>query len=465
MALPIEGARNPGRSPSRPVQDVKVFGIQQRVKTDRTKRPWIVRWSVDGPQHSRAFRTRVEADRFRSFLVQALQRGERFAVETGEPESWSPRAGDVQCHDWARRWLAEQWPEWQPRTRFSAVEALARFVPIVVVSGAPPAPPELRRYLVATLPPGESGRDEDIETWLEQASMRLNDLNRQLLASAEVELGLGRGGAPLAPSTANRFRKTAKACIRRAVELEIVPVDPWPPTVRGRSRRKAARVRRTVDVRRLPDPDTMTRALSAMITHQPASRTYQAMTAVAYYAGLRPSEVVMIRCSALVLPGEGWGVLDVREADISFDEPGEPKTGPRSVPIPPVLVELLRTWITHNDLSGDDLLFRTRTGRRPTASNWARSWQRALRTIGHPSLRVYDCRHAAATTWLRAGVPLAEIARRLGHSVEILVSTYVGVIEGDEYLANERIDAVLGRDGSPMTSRPGIAAGGLSLPM
>ena len=39
------------------------------------------------------------------------------------------------------------------------------------------------------------------------------------------------------------------------------------------------------------------------------------------------------------------------------------------------------------------------------------------------TLRVYDCRHAAATTWLQAGIPLGGTARRLGHSVETLVST------------------------------------------
>ncbi|MFQ5556518.1 MAG: site-specific integrase, partial [Acidimicrobiales bacterium] len=110
------------------MQDVKIYGLQHRARSERTKRPWIVRWSVEGPQHSRSFRTRVEADRFRSFLVEAQRRGEPFAIDSGEPESWEPRAGDVRCHEWARRWLAEHWDEWQPRTRASAVEALARFV-------------------------------------------------------------------------------------------------------------------------------------------------------------------------------------------------------------------------------------------------------------------------------------------------------------------------------------------------
>jgi hypothetical protein len=58
-------------------------------------------------------------------------------------------------------------------------------------------------------------------------------------------------------------------------------------------------------------------------------------------------------------------------------------------------------------------------------------------------MRVYDCRHAAATTWLAAGVPLGEVAGRMGHSVETLVSTYVGALDGDETLANQRIDAAL----------------------
>ena len=34
----------------------------------------------------------------------------------------------------------------------------------------------------------------------------------------------------------------------------------------------------------------------------------------------------------------------------------------------------------------------------------------------------------------------------MGHSVETLVTTYVGALAGDEQLANERIDAVIAPD-------------------
>ena len=66
------------------------------------------------------------------------------------------------------------------------------------------------------------------------------------------------------------------------------------------------------------------------------------------------------------------------------------------------------------------------------------------RSSGSNGRSSWDCRHAAATTWLKAGVPLGEVARRLGHSVETLVSTYVGALDDEEEIGNQRIDTILG---------------------
>lgn len=54
------------------------------------------------------------------------------------------------------------------------------------------------------------------------------------------------------------------------------------------------------------------------------------MTAVAYYAGLRPSEGRHAPGQSLDLPETGWGHIEVAGADVDFDGPGEPKTGPRT---------------------------------------------------------------------------------------------------------------------------------------
>jgi integrase len=432
----------------RPIQRVKIYGVQDRRSFALAKLPWVVRYSIDGRQRSKSYRTKAEAERYRGALLQAVHNGDRFDPATGEPESWQLPLAELPVHQWVRRWLAEQWPEWQPRSRTSAAEALARFVTLAIHRQAD-KPRSLRAYVGSTLGPDtESNRDGEIERWLDRNCLTLADLDRPTVSDIARELSRKLDGEPLAATTAARYRTNARACILAAVEAGAIPTDPWPPRSRTRSRRKVARRKPSVDIRSLPEPATMERALAAIGSHQPGSATYRAMTSVAYYAGLRPSEVAMLRVRALILPAKGWGRIDVTEADVSYDEPGEPKTGHRSVPIPEVLVAILRNWVADNKLSDpSELIFRTRNDTRPTASNWGRAWHRGLQAVGCQPLRVYDCRHAAATTWLRAGVPLGEVARRLGHSVETLVSTYVGALDGDEQIANERIDAVLTQKG------------------
>jgi integrase len=299
-------------------------------------------------------------------------------------------------------------------------------------------------YLKAALVPG-AVLDDRVERWLDRWCYSLDELDRSILAEVDSRLGVGVTGVALSPTTAARYRKAARACIRRAVDLELLERNPWPPPMRGAKNRKVQRKARSsvVDIRQLPDPLTMHRAIEAMWNHQPASRQYQVMTAVMAYGGLRPSEVVMLRPRALVLPESGWGRIDVVEADIGFDVSGDPKTGDRSVPVPGHLVARLAGWVADGQFGDDSLIFRSLNGGRPSASNWGRAWRLALEKVGHPRLRPYDCRHFAATSWLHAGVPLGETARRLGHSVDTLVSTYVGALQGDEDSANVLIDRYL----------------------
>jgi integrase len=430
----------------RPVQDVRIWALQDRRNDARARKPWYVRWTVDGARFSRSFRTKSLGDHYRSRLLVAHRDGERFDLRSGEPASWAPAPDEMPVYAWARQWVAEEWQEWAPRTRQAVVESLARFLPLVVDQKAPEPPAGLRSHLVRTLPPAaDIDEQADAERWLMRWGLTLGDLTRELLSDVERRLALGDKGQPLAAATAGRYRKNAHRCIRRAVELGRLDADPWPPTPKGRSQRKSRRKRTAIDVRQLPDPETMASIIKAIKTHQPGSRNYQVMTAVMYYAGLRPSEVIMLRPKALRLPDEGWGAIDVVEADVDWDEPGEPKTGDRVVPIPPELVALLRSWVDEHELAAAALLFRTRNDRRPTPSNWGRALKRACRAAGREPMRVYDCRHACATTWLRAGVPLGEVARRLGHSVETLVSTYVGALDGDHEAANRLIDRAFGQ--------------------
>jgi integrase len=304
-------------------------------------------------------------------LQAAVREGEEFDPVSGEPESWRPAPDAVSTCAWARRWLGEQWPEWQPRTRVAALESLIRFVPLAVPVDAPAPPPGLRHYLLRALPPdGAIEVDSGFERWLGRWSLPLNRLDAEVLARVDQRLGVGDQGQPLAGSTANRYRRVAHSSIRRAVELRVLGADPWPPPPRGRNRRRANRPARRAELRRLPDPTTMTAAIAAMPNqYQPSSRMYQMMTAVAYYGGLRPSEVTVLRRSSLDLPSDGWGRIDVVAAYDLEDETADPKTGARHVPIPPQLVTMLQVWIDEHGFTGDDFVFRSRNGLRPTPSN------------------------------------------------------------------------------------------------
>ena len=430
----------------RPMQTVKIYGVQDRRSTAQAKRPWVMRYTIDGrpqqvvphPDRSGALPRSALTGRPERRPVRRDHRRTRVMADTARRHA-RPRVGTAL----ARRAVAGM-ATTDPRVG----DRGTRQVHHDPVEHDAKPPDGLRVYLYTALAPGSEGRLHlQHERWMAKHCLTLGELDRERVADIDRKLGLKLDGTQMAANTASRIRIVARASVQAAIDAGAVAVDAWPQRSKTRARRKVARTRRSVDVRTLPSPAVMAEAIDAIVTQQPASNTYRVMTAVAYYAGLRPSEVIMLRVRSTELPDDGWGRLDVTEADISFDEPGEPKTGPRSVPIPPVLVTMLREWIDTNHLTSPErLLFRTRNDNRPSGSNWARSWHRALASVGQKPMRVYDCRHAAATTWLRAGMPLAETARRLGHSVETLVSTYIGALDDEEHIANQRIDTYLQPD-------------------
>ncbi len=54
----------------RPMQTVKVYGVQDRRTTTQSKLPWVVRYTIDGRHRSKSYRTPAKAERYRSVLLQ-----------------------------------------------------------------------------------------------------------------------------------------------------------------------------------------------------------------------------------------------------------------------------------------------------------------------------------------------------------------------------------------------------------
>ena len=179
---------------------------------------------------------------------------------------------ELGVHEWCRRWLTEQWSEWQPRTRTSAVEALARFVTIATRRSVTP-PEELRVYLYTALAPGsEAHRNVVLERWMAKHCLTLGELDRDRIADIDRKLALKLDGSQMAANTANRIRIVARASVLSAIDAAAVAADVWPQRSKSRARRKVARTKRSVDIRTLPSPAVMAAAIDAIVTQQPPAR-------------------------------------------------------------------------------------------------------------------------------------------------------------------------------------------------
>lgn len=194
-------------------------------------------------------------------------------------------------------------------------------------------------------------------------------------------------------------------------------------------------------------------------------RRLVAMFACMYYAALRPAEAVNLRKGECELPDTGWGRIYLSETTPEvgkrYTDSGElhdskglkyrPDDQVRPVPVPPELVEILRWHIDTFGVAPDGRLFRQLNGGVIGSSTYGQVWRAARQLALTPeqvasplAARPYDLRHAAVSLWLNAGVPAPTVARRAGHSVDVLLRVYANCIDGDEEIANKRISSALG---------------------
>jgi hypothetical protein len=109
----------------------------------------------------------------------------------------------------------------------------------------------------------------------------------------------------------------------------------------------------------------------------------------------------------------------------------------RTIPIPPVLVRVLRTHIKRFGTTPDGRIFQTARGGILQDSGYNEVWDQARKAALTPAQyrsplgrRPYDLRHAAVSLWLNSGVPATEVARRAGHGVAVLLKIYAHCIDG-----------------------------------
>jgi len=428
----------------RPSDVAVVYDI---VEDPARQRPYGVRWRVMGRVTSRWFSTRPQARQFHARLLVAANDGLRFNSTTLLPAEWDETPTHQVC-DVAHRWIQAQFASWAPKTRDSAIEVVCDALLAMVGPKASKIKPadrvglkrEIKDWLAGPLPSQKRTADS-CPAWLRSHSVQTTTLDEQYCSAIHTTITTSAGRLKK-PSVVQRYRVNMRALVSWGLTAGYFERQVWPAAPK---RRKSTTVNSAVRTDLLPSPQEARACIDEVVSHQPGSQSHRIILALVLYAGLRPGEARALEIGDCTLPSRGWGSAVVRRAATGGSKrstlPGQerdvPKTGEREVPLPPVLVGLIRS---HIGTRVDGLVAPAARGGMVTESNLDRSWSR-VRT--HDHWRVYDLRHTCATVLIRTGAPIAEVARRMGHSPEELFRTYAGLFSGDIGDANKRFEAAI----------------------
>ncbi|MFF2616377.1 tyrosine-type recombinase/integrase [Kitasatospora sp. NPDC058046] len=461
--------------------DVRINEIRHR---PGRRKPFELRWTVGPQRHSKSYATKTLAKGREAELRTAMKNGEQFDVESGLPASELRTQQQGTWYEHARKYAEVKWARSSAKSRGARADALATITPALVTDrkGAP-APPVLRRALTGWAfnfsertpePPGPIAAALE---WIERKSVSMARLEEDadLMRSGLTALTLKLDGKEAAANTVRRKRMVLNNCLRYGVERRQLATNPlqfidWAPPETDDE----------VDWRYVPNPQQAKGLLAAAPAVGLRGRHLAAFFGCMYYAGMRPAEVTDLRKRDCTLPESGWGCLVLAGSSPgvgstwtddgkTHDERGlkrRARKATRDVPIPPVLVAMLREHLQTYSTGTGGRLFRASEGGPVLSKEYAAVWKKIrdawLRNeeqarahephdidslppqVDEKLAEVpYAMRKAGITLWLVSGVDPTEVARRAGHSVAVLYRFYAKVLDGKRDQANEMIERAL----------------------
>jgi integrase len=370
-----------------------------------------VRWLENGTHRSRKFRYKKDADAWDRDVKRRQQLGP-LAVQ--QLTDRGPTLGEwIEGH-----WLPEHGVDLEPST-------LVRYANVYDLHIAPTFnDTPLREITVSSL-----------RAW--QAALRKNSVGVGTIKKARTYL-----------SSVLRHAAESEAIHANPLGLVRAPRPEGRPEVRPLSPAEVERIR-------LSSRHPADRVVKASAGGQRGRRAYALpapgseltnerdalIVSLIAYAGLRPGELKGLRISDI-----GAGTIRVGRRADEFGRLIElPKNGHRrSIRIFDALAKDIRNYRRAlGNPSGESLLLHN-GGKVWTKSDWnkwvADRWRPACRTAGlEPVPRPYDLRHSFASLLLAEGRTHTYVARQMGHSTTVLISTYEHLIE--EYADETRIGA------------------------
>lgn len=235
-----------------------------------------------------------------------------------------------------------------------------------------------------------------------------------------------RAGLPLSAAYVRRIHVTVHAALQQAVRWRWLAANPA-----GQATPPSGRNPPIVP----PEHEQVARLLvAASLVVDSDFATWLHLEAV---TGARPAEVCALRWRHLDLDqGEAAISRGIVRGPAGLVDRDVTKNGePRRISLAAATVDLLRARLRRAReeamacgvrITGDAYVFSAdpagRTPMRPDGI--AKRFTRLRNALGLPGLRLYDLRHHAATSMLRAGIDVLEAAGRLGHDPAVLLRVY-----------------------------------------
>ncbi|MGW7079028.1 tyrosine-type recombinase/integrase [Streptomyces sp. NPDC054866] len=464
--------------------DVDVWSIRKRAGRPK---PFELRWRVGARPHSKSYKLKPQAQGRQSELLAALREREQFDEDTGLPARELAALSSPTWYEHATAYALMKWPRAAAKHRAGIAEALAVVTPTLVTTtrGAPDA-----KILRAALyqwafravpgPDGKLTSRHNVEepsaeiraalSWISDHSMKVKALEDPALLRPALEaLSRRMDGKKAAENTARRKRMVLSNFLRYTVEekglLSANPlprVDWTPPETDDE-----------IDFRYVPGPALARSFLTAVRSSGPRGRHLEAFFGCLYYAAMRPAEIASLKRADCTLPPdteesrEHWGELLLGESrpevgggwtddGASYEARSlkrRARGATRSVPIPPVLVRLLRDHLAEHGTATDGRLFRAANGGRVRSTEYCDLWEAARAGVlseedaATPLAKVpYSLRHAGVSLWIKSGVDPVEVAARAGHSIAVLYRFYAKILKGNQGRSNQLIAQGLADD-------------------
>ena len=458
--------------------DVDIWSI--RARKGRPK-PFELRWRVGARPHSKSYKLKAQADGRRSQLMTALREREQFDEESGLPAGELAALNSPTWFEHAKAYMLMKWPKAAAKHRASIAEALATLTPAFVSSsrGAPDTKVmrhALYGYAFRAVRRDDGSfvsRDEaedppaDVVAaleWIAKHSLKVTEAAKpdRLRAALDV-LAVKLDGKPAAENTVHRKRMVLSNAMRYAVERDVLTSNPL-----GRVDWTAPDRDDEIEFRYVPNPKQAAALIEAVREQGARGEHLAAFFGCLYYAAMRPSEIADLRATDCRLPAAGWGELTLggsrpevgsgwTDDGASYEQRGlkrRARRATRPVPIPPVLVAMLREHIEQYGAGPDGHIFRAARGGRVRSTEYCDLWESARTVALAPSEAAsplaavpYSLRHAGVSLWINAGVDPVEVARRAGHSIAVLFRFYAKILRGQQDRANQLIDVGLSNDG------------------